>query len=83
MWNRLQWGVEFRSGKEKPHLIGSLWAWHDAVTHPDEPTRALLFCTRRYARQWCKETNAKWQQNPSIAHWRVKPVRVRETVRLT
>ena len=87
-WHRLLWGVAFtaRRGDPEPMLIGS--TWHEPVRQrkadwPGEPTRALLFTTRAGAADWCRETNAKWSDYP-VGHicrkWRVRPVRVRETV---
>ena len=89
-WDRLLWGVEFRGGHaaDPPMLIGNLWARDvgGGDPYPGEPTRALLFCTRLQARHWCAETMRKWrdgrQRDDSVARWIVRPVRVRETVRI-
>ena len=86
-WHRLLWGVVFTGGmlRDLPMLLGGLW--HDEARefngfYEGEPTRALLFCTRREARHWCNDTNRKWQatKDPIQQRWRVSPVRVRETV---
>jgi hypothetical protein len=73
--------------KDAPVLIGGLW--HDEARmfgagYAGEPTRALLFCNRREARHWCAETNRRWQatNDPIQQSWRVRPVRVRETVQV-
>lgn len=71
-WDRKLWGIEFRSKGERT-LIGSL-----GIT----PTRPLLFVTWRAARNWCDNENKRYAKNPSTAHWRVRPVRVREIVRV-
>lgn len=89
-WDRLLWGVHFSSGhisEDAPMLIGSLWAADMLGTpYPGEPTRALLFRTRREARAWCAETLIKWrdgrQRDAIVMRWMVRPVRVRETVRV-
>lgn len=88
-WDRLLWGVEFTGlrSDDAPMLIGRLWAADWATTtsmsYPGEPTRALLFTTRKLARQWCAETMAKWSDGDSIVRrWRVRVVRVRETVQV-
>jgi hypothetical protein len=87
-WNRLLWGVHFFSSLDKaPVLIGVLWAMDMLGTpYPGEPTRALLFNTRKHARDWCADTMRKWQsgQQPGdiLMRWRVRPVRVRETVQV-
>lgn len=88
-WNRLLWGVVFSSGPadREAMLIGGLWATDLGGTpYAGEPTRALLFCTRKQAREWCAETMRKWrdgrQRDDIVARWTVRPVRVRETVQV-
>jgi hypothetical protein len=78
-WDRNLWGVEFRGRfkEDPPTLIGQ--AWHKAEgknLYIWEPTRALVFCTREQAREWCKK------KNEGSAHlgWRFIPVKVRELV---
>lgn len=87
-WDHLLWGVEFRGVRrdDPPMLLGNLWAEDMlGVPYPGEPRRALLFCTRKQARDWCDETMRKWrdgrQKNDSVARWNVRAVRVRETVK--
>lgn len=82
MWSKLLWGVEFIGRKGDRMLIGKMWSdTSNATRHDGEPTRALLFCTRAQARKWCADKNSKWRkQNGSVSKWRVRPVRVRETV---
>ena len=79
-WDRMLWAVEMRSASCRPEgmLIGD--AWH-AITPPayeGEPTRCLLFRTRKQARAWCVEATAKHAKHSK--DWRFRPVRVRETV---
>ena len=87
--DKLLWGVMFTSGalRDPPVLLGGLW--HDEArqfhgAYEGEPSRALLFCTRREARHWCAETMRTWrygrQHDDIVARWIVRPVRVRETV---
>lgn len=85
MWNKLLWGVEFTGRKGERMLIGECWSdTSNATRHDGEPTRALLFCTRAQAREWCADENRKWRERaqlvPIVSKWRVRPVRVRETV---
>ena len=82
MWNRLLWGVEFIGRNGDRILIGENWSdTRNATRHDGEPTRALLFCARAQARKWCADKNSKWRSHDSIvSKWRVRPVRVRETV---
>ena len=86
-WNRKLWGVLFTSGlDEPPRLIGQLWNSSEAnySGHADEPTRPLLFNTRVHARAWCQRMNARWRargKDDCVSLWRVRPVRVRETVK--
>lgn len=83
-WDRLLWGVLFYSGDDPPILIGYRCISEPchAAGHEGEPTRALLFNTRRQARIWCDETNQKWleRRDGSLELWRVRPVRVREII---
>lgn len=88
-WDRKLWGVEFTSSRtdDAPMLIGRLWAteWASSNPYPGEPTRALLFTTRELARQWCAATMEMWrkgQRDDCVSRWRVRAVRVRETVQV-
>lgn len=87
-WSHLRWGVVFLTPESetgyRARMIGSLF--HDEAgksPYPGEPTRALVFHTRRDAREWCEAENAKWRDYP-VGHicrnWRMRVVRVRETV---
>ena len=81
-WRKLLWAVETYSPLSRPHLIGRLW--HDSTPKPydGEPTRALLFCTRKDARAYCRAEHDKYRgRQDCCADWRFRPVRVLETVR--
>ena len=86
IWDRKLWGVEFFTPRfREPLLLGSMW--DDVVrerkdVYAGEPTRALLFQTRRDARAWCRKQLAEWAKNESTRDWKVTAVRVRETVAL-
>lgn len=79
-WDRLLWGVEMRcaSCRPDPIIIGEAWA--QAYPRINEPTRALLFTTRITARRWCRMKLTEYAKNHSLADWKLRPVRVRETV---
>ena len=90
-WDKRLWGVLFHGHdkRDQPMLLGAMW--HDEArkfegAYAGEPTRALLFCSRREARTWCSETMEKWrdgrQRDDAVTRWRVEPVRVRETVQV-
>lgn len=88
-WDRMLWGIEFSvsAHDEEPMLIGTLWASDiDRNPYPGEPTRAMLFCTRKEARAWCARRMAEWREDrPScdiVRRWRMRVVRVRETVQV-
>jgi hypothetical protein len=84
-WTRLLWGIEFTGTDGKPILIGAMWDEQvrtKSKPYPGEPNRALLFTTRRGARDWCVGRNAEWKFGASTRKWRVRPVRVVETVRV-
>lgn len=78
-WNRSLWGVELTGADGEKMLIGRVWDHrHDQSKYqPDEPTRALLFMTRKQAAEWCR---AKRAVN-KVKGWRFTAVRVIETVR--
>lgn len=80
-WDRMLWGVAFRDPNRKRHdghfLVGTAWDRAPRSTPATEPTRPLLFCTRRAARAWCKA-----QQGNHYAK-SIRVVRVRETVEPT
>jgi hypothetical protein len=84
-WERYLWGVEFTiwDKREPPRLIGALWNnYPPRPSHDGEPSRALLFVTRRQARAWCAEKNKQYAGRADCCrHWRFQPVRVVETVR--
>lgn len=78
-WDRLLWGIQLTTPRSKPILIGS--AWSDAREYsPGEPSRPLLFLSRRSAREWCAKRTAS--SSAATKDWRYRPVRVREIVRI-
>lgn len=86
-WDRPLWGVVHTAPRSRPILIGDAWhtdsASQSTRRHDGEPTRALLFTTRRAARDWCSAENAAYRSHPKgdiVYAWRVRPVRVREQV---
>ena len=79
-WNRLLWGVKLICPNATPMLIGKDWE-HQFLHYDGEPTRALLFVTRKHARAWCRKKQATYKnRNDSCAKWKFTPVRVREIV---
>jgi len=81
-WDRLMWGAQFSDNSNHEFLIGETWDRERSrgILH-SEPIRALLFITRREASEWCKSMNAEWRSRADCMNkWRVRPVRVRETV---
>ena len=82
-WNRLLWGVELFAKKGEAFcLCGTAWMSPPPQSAYDgEPTRGLLFMTRKQAREWCKEKQAGYaERSDECAKWRFRPVRVREKV---
>ena len=82
MWNRKLWGVEFSDkSSDEPVLLGSLWRTEKSIPYPDEPTRKMLFVTRKAARKWCKDQMQKYSNRTDCCKdWKFRPVRVREQV---
>lgn len=84
-WDRLLWGIVFTSKgiypSDPPALIGGGWDTREGSDRPSsEPSRPVLFRTRKQAADWCRERNAMWKKNNRPLGWHVKPVRVREVV---
>lgn len=81
-WDRLLWGVEFSEPDERPFIVSEVWAKYPAQPlYYGQPTRALLFDTRRQVREWCKKKEAGYAgRQDCCAFWRYRPVRVRERV---
>ena len=77
-WDRILWGVEFRgrNKEEPPIILGTLWDDQPRCFHEGEPTRALLFCTRKQARDWCRRSNERDER----LDWKFIPIKVRERV---
>lgn len=86
LWpDRVVWGVLFDGFKGEPtKMIGG--GWHPELRgarYDGEPTRPLLFTSRRLARVWCQEQRAKYADRPDfVREWRFRPVRLRESWRL-
>jgi hypothetical protein len=78
-WDRRLWGAE----KIGLGLLGVGWHIQRVEYYEAEPLRALLFTTRRAARAFCQQTNARYAAYPDwhvCRAWRFRPVRVRERV---
>ena len=84
-WNRKLWGILFLGGdRSDPILIGGMWEQAmKRIRYDGEPTRALVFMTRKDARKWCAVKNDDYaHSNDSIVRkWRCKVVRVSEVVK--
>lgn len=88
-WSKSLWGVVLTCGADddRPMLIGDRWNSGELLRarYVGEPPRALLFTTREEARDWCAETNARYEARPETDashYWRFRPVRVTEEVRV-
>lgn len=82
-WNRLLWGIQLTgpSRTDPPILIGTIWLKPGLPSrYPEEPTRALLYCTREAARDFCRQKHAQYADHEVCSKWRFRPVRVRESV---
>lgn len=81
---RVRWGVVMTGVHRDacPMLLGE--AWNLRIAPPQSaqaaPPRPLLFLTRKAARTACAMKNAEYRgRTDSLAHWRFRPVRVRES----
>jgi hypothetical protein len=93
-WDRVLWGVRFvdtsqliaRPGRREGMLLGQGWDNVRPGTYEGEPTRALLFTTRKLARAWCQRKQTFYRTYPDghvCRSWRFQPVRARERVTTT
>lgn len=89
MWDRKMWGIELwigagETGKEYVGLLGGGWNGREAerARYEGEPTRVLVFRTRKQARDYCVKKHLEYKDHPVCGRWRFCPVRVRETVRV-
>ena len=81
-WDRKLWGVEVTTRADrKPFLIGTAWNGNSGAHYAGEPSRALMFTTRAEARTWCFNKKADLSNSDLCRHWKLRPERVRETVR--
>ena len=78
MWDKKLWGIEYTTLDGRKIIISNMWHHYSAAPHlyPGEPSRAMLFTTRKTAREWMASES---HYSVSRRYWRV--VRVRETVR--
>lgn len=83
-WDRILWGVRFTSPGENPMMLGADWyrgVWNTNTGYPGEPSHALLFKTRKYAREYCAAQMASYAARGDIcSKWKFAPVRVRELI---
>jgi hypothetical protein len=79
-WVRMHWAIVFKTNFDRYSMIGTTWDKRGREVPKTEPTRPLLFRTRKQAVDWCREQNAYWHSTDYGKKWRVKPVRVIESV---
>lgn len=82
-WDRKLWGVVLSDSTDGSLLLGEVWHGIETATRPGEPTRALLFTSRKAARAWCRAKAERYsRRNDCCADWvfTFTPVRVRELI---
>ena len=80
MWDRKLWGVWFNAPRTEGFLISDTWDNYRPVVRAEEPTRALLFTTRKAAREWCKARLAYYSDHNICKDRKFRAVRVWERV---
>jgi hypothetical protein len=83
LWNRKMWGVTMKSPLSPLSLLGRAWIRGEKPNYEGEPSRTLVFQTRRQAREYCRAENTWCKARTDCCHeWKFRAVRVRETVRM-
>lgn len=83
-WTLELWGIMFRGKDGRETLIGRMWHDLTPVPYDGEPMRALLFTTRKAARDWCRDKHTELTgRTDCCSEWRFRPERVLETVSRT
>lgn len=79
-WDHMFWGAEMRYDSDRKEWMLLGVAWHSLVlpTYEGQPPRALLFTTRRLAREWCAAKTIACKRHSD--DWQFRAVRVRETI---
>jgi hypothetical protein len=85
-WDRVFWAIRFTRAMrgDMPMLLGT--AWHKEANERNkgyvgEPSRTLLFKTRKHARQYCAAQMASYAARGDVcSKWKFTPVRVRELI---
>ena len=79
-WDNIYWAVEMRSKSCKLDgmLIGVAWHKITPPAYEGEPSRPLLFKTRKLARKWCADKTMEYVRHSP--DWKFCPVRVREII---
>lgn len=81
-WNRLLWGVELIDEHKETMIIGGGWHENMIARYEGEPSRPILFLTRKLSREWCKGRNKQYESwEWPCNKWRFRPIRVREIVK--
>ena len=81
--SRLLWAVMFWDGSPdgRPHLCFGGWHPEMHERYQMEPSRLVAFRTRKAARTFADANTARWKQRSDFVNkWRMRVVRVRETV---
>lgn len=77
-WSHQYWGVLLLSDGKEPILISGSWHPKIKYTYEGEPSRPVLFTTRKLARIWCKELNEMCKH---VSIWKFKVVKVKYNVK--
>lgn len=67
-----------QSDRPESMILGTQWHKLEPRRYDGEPTRALLFTTRKAARDWSRQATLKHAKHSP--DWKFKPVRVSETL---
>jgi len=79
-WDYLRWAVKMSSKSCCPEgmLIGTAWHKVTPALYEGAPSRALLFNSRKQARDWCRAKTIECAKHST--DWKYTAVRVRETI---
>ena len=81
--SRIVWGILLKSKGETIGPLYCAWKQNYELQYTGEPSRPLIFNTRKQAREYCRDTHARWLYHPHCSQWRFSVVKLIESLSST